>query len=89
MLPVNEILGKKPLPDNQIWNFAKENKYTILTFDEDFIDLQTLYSFPPKIIWLRTGNTSTNIITARLLRLETSIIDFVDNEDLGVYEIYL
>jgi predicted nuclease of predicted toxin-antitoxin system len=77
------------LPDNQIWSFAKINEYLILTFDEDFIDIQNLYSFPPKIIWLRTGNVSTAIIAARLLELEISIIDFIANDELGVYEIYL
>jgi len=89
ILPVNEIVGIKPLPDMDIWKFAKTNGYIILTFDEDFIEIYNLYSFPPKIIWLRTGNLSTITISDQLLALEQSIIDFIVNEELGVYEIYL
>ncbi|MGY3211006.1 DUF5615 family PIN-like protein [Mucilaginibacter sp. HD30] len=50
ILPVNEITPIERLSDRMIWQFAKANNYTILTFDEDFSDLQNLLSFPPKII---------------------------------------
>jgi len=89
ILPVNEIAGVKPLSDMAIWKFAKANDYLILTFDEDFIDIHNLYSFPPKIIWLRTGNINTSIISEQLLLLEQKILDFMLNDELGVYEIYL
>jgi predicted nuclease of predicted toxin-antitoxin system len=59
ILPSNEIKNQKKLTDFIIWQFAKANKYVILTFDEDFVELQNLYGYPPKIIWLRTGNVNT------------------------------
>lgn len=89
ILPVNEITGSKPMTDTQIWNFAKTNNYSILTFDEDFIDILNMYGFPPKIIWLRTGNVSTNFISVRLIQMEQAIRDFIVDPELGVYEIYL
>ncbi|WP_426669631.1 DUF5615 family PIN-like protein [Mucilaginibacter sp. McL0603] len=89
ILPANEIKKGERLSDLFIWKFAKENQYTILTFDEDFSELQNLYSFPPKIIWLRTGNISTEEICDRLTQLEKEIINFQINEDAGIYEIYL
>ena len=89
ILPVNEITGTKPMTDIQIWNFAKTNNYTILTFDEDFIDILNMYAFPPKIIWLRKGNVSTGVISARLIKLEQAIKDFILDSESGVYEIYL
>ena len=89
ILPANEIKKGQRLSDLVIWKFAKENQYTILTFDEDFSELQNLYSFPPKIIWLRTGNISTDEICDRLTQLEKEIIDFQVNESAGIYEIYL
>lgn len=52
-------LGLENFSDKQIWNFAKEESYSIVTFDSDFYDLVTLYGHPPKVIWLRMGNTST------------------------------
>jgi len=45
---------------HEIWRFAKENGYHIVTFDADFFDLVTLFGYPPKIIWLRLGNTASN-----------------------------
>lgn len=64
ILPANEIKPQERLTDFTIWQFAKTNQYTILTFDEDFWELQNLYSFPPKIIWLRTGNVNTQAIAS-------------------------
>ena len=89
VLPSNEISQGIRLTDLMIWQFAKTNNYTIVTFDEDFSELQNLYSFPPKIIWMRTGNVSTSEIAAILSKLETEIFKFLDDKELGVYEIYL
>jgi predicted nuclease of predicted toxin-antitoxin system len=89
ILPVNEIKHDERLTDFTIWKFAKSNNYTILTFDEDFAELQNLYSFPPKIIWMRTGNVSTNEIAAILVDNTDGITKFLNDIELGVYEIYL
>lgn len=89
VLPSNEIKPGSRLTDLMIWQFAKTNNYTVLTFDEDFSELQNLYSFPPKIIWMRTGNVSTSEIASILVKLEMDIIKFLNDDELGVYEIYL
>jgi len=39
VLPSNEINPGIRLTDLMIWQFAKANNYTILTFDEDFSEL--------------------------------------------------
>ena len=89
ILPANEIKPGQRSSDTTIWNFAKANQYHILTFDEDFAELQNLYSYPPKVIWLRTGNLSTGQIAAKLISLEKEIIAFLEAEELGIYEIYI
>ena len=38
--------------DLEIWKFAKENDFVIVTFDADFYDISILNGHPPKIIWL-------------------------------------
>jgi predicted nuclease of predicted toxin-antitoxin system len=49
--------------DRSIWEFAKKENYSIVTFDSDFFDLNLILGSPPKIIWLRIGNaTSEDII---------------------------
>jgi len=47
--------------DREIWNFAKSENYTIVTFDADFYDSATLFGHPPKVIWLRMDNNSLAI----------------------------
>jgi predicted nuclease of predicted toxin-antitoxin system len=89
ILPSNEINPGKRLDDYYIWNFARQNNYSILTFDEDFFEIQNIHSFPPKIIWLRTGNIATRLIAERLIALEQDIHSFLENKEMGIYEIYL
>lgn len=83
-------LGLENASDKQIWSFAKEHHFTIVTFDADFYDLANLLGHPPKIIWLRTGNTGTEHIAALLLEKAALIKEFIcqsDNEHLACLEI--
>ena len=76
--------------DQEIWNFATKEEFTIVTFDADFYDLVTLYGHPPKVIWLRIGNTSTDNLI-RVLQSHSEIIKaFVSDinyADIGCLEI--
>lgn len=84
-------LGLEGMTDKQLWNYAKKNNYTIVTFDADFSDLSNLYGFPPKIIWLRTGNKKTLELARLLLSKREIIQDFLDNSlynDFSCLEIY-
>ena len=75
---VNE-LSLQYISDKQIWNYAKENQFHIVTFDADFNDFVTLYGHPPKVIWLRLGNTSSQnlvrIITSHLNGITSFLTD--------------
>ena len=73
--------------DLAIWEFARKNDFCIVTFDSDFIDISTLRGFPPKIIWLRIGNTSTESIAERLRAEQASINDFLSNNEIAFLEI--
>ena len=48
--------------DTEVWSFASKNGFTIVSQDGDFFDLGVLKGAPPKVIWLRCGNTSTSNI---------------------------
>lgn len=75
------LLGLENSSDNDIWNYAKKNGYTIVTFDADFADIASIKGNPPKIIWLRTGNLTTKNITRLLKNHYKTIIDFIENSD--------
>ena len=67
--------------DSEIWKFARKNNFTIVTFDSDFYDLSVIKGIPPKIIWLRIGNTSTNNITKVLIENQDLIQEFIQGPD--------
>lgn len=79
--------GLTDASDISIFEFAKENEFTIVSFDSDFVNLVLLKGFPPKIIWLHTGNLTTNYIV-RLLEDNIEEIKFFINSELkGLLEI--
>ena len=63
--------------DEQIWAFATEGGYTIVTKDDDFRGMSLLRGAPPKVIWLVVGNTSTAEILRILLAHTTAIETFI------------
>lgn len=73
--------------DSEIWKYAKKNDCCIVTFDSDFIDLSALNGFPPKIIWLRTGNTSTDNIAKKLMDEHLKIIEFLNDKESAFFEL--
>lgn len=76
--------------DRKIWEFAKEQNYTIVTFDADFYDFVTLYGHPPKVIWLRLGNTTNQNLSSALENYAELIKAFVEDQqyqNIGCLEI--
>lgn len=68
--------------DSEIWLFAKTNAYAIVTFDSDFYDMSIINGHPPKIIWIRTGNLTTDEIALLLIKNKNAKESFLENKDL-------
>lgn len=68
--------GLSSADDQSIWEYAKKNNFLIISKDIDFHQLSFLYGHPPKIIWLRCGNVSTDDIEKIILQNITKIKDF-------------
>ncbi|MDX2285865.1 MAG: DUF5615 family PIN-like protein, partial [Bacteroidia bacterium] len=45
--------------DRQVWEFARQAQFAIITKDNDFNELSQLLGYPPYVIWIRRGNCST------------------------------
>ena len=67
-------LGLDQSPDQDVREYAYQNTFTIVTKDSDFGELNVLMGFPPKIIWIRQGNGSTQDIE-NLLRKSFGAIE--------------
>ena len=74
-------LGLNNASDFKIWEYAKKNGYTIVTFDADFNDLSLPFKHPPKLIWLRLGNTTTRNLVPFFIENKNQIIGFILNEE--------
>ncbi len=66
-LHVAEI-GLDTATDRDIWEYAGERGYVIVSKDSDFRQLALLFGPPPHVVWLRVGNASTGVIEALLQR---------------------
>lgn len=80
-------LGLENASDIEIFEFAKNNDYTIVTFDSDFVDLNVIKGFPPKIIWLKTGNLTTKSISELIHKNIPIIKNFLKSEENEILEI--
>ena len=74
--------------DWDIWQYAKLNDFTIVTFDADFFDITLLKGFPPKIVWLRTGNLTTQDIAERIILNHDNIVSMISNSNQSCIELY-
>jgi predicted nuclease of predicted toxin-antitoxin system len=77
-----------PARDTAIWQYAKDNGYTVITRDNDFSDLISIKGFPPKIILLRTGNCSRKFTADLLIRSKLAIEELLKVEGYGLLEIF-
>ena len=68
--------------DSLIWNYAKNNNFTILTFDEDFEELSYNLGFPPKVIIMKTSNLSTQEIEQILRKNLEHITMFIEQSKI-------
>ena len=54
--------------DEDVWEHARINGFTIVSKDSDFQQRSLLYGYPPKLVWLRIGNCTRQ----QLVQLITS-----------------
>ena len=74
-------LGLDMATDREIWDYAGEHGYSIVSKDSDFRQLAFLFGPPPKAIWLALGNATTAHVLDVLIRHQLVIEEFVRAED--------
>jgi predicted nuclease of predicted toxin-antitoxin system len=82
-----DLLGLNiPIEDKDIWNYALENEYIIITKDADFVDLLEMKGFPPKVVLLKTGNNNSRALI-ELLTNAKQILEDLERNNYGLLEI--
>lgn len=76
--------GLLQTPDREIWRFARENDFCIVSADADFYELATSSGHPPKVIWLK-GCDYPSAVAEEIIRSQSiRIIDFLQDEERSV-----
>ena len=70
-------VGLESASDSAVWDFAAREGFTIVTKDADFRQRSFLFGHPPKTIWIRLGNCSTDRIIDLLRRRSEHVSQFI------------
>ena len=62
--------------DSTVWDYALAHGFTIVSKDSDFQMRSIIDGHPPKVIWIRSGNGSTNDIENILRQFHNATTDF-------------
>jgi predicted nuclease of predicted toxin-antitoxin system len=73
--------------DRDIWLYAKENGFVIVTKDDDFHQISTLLGSPPKVVWIRLGNCRTADVASLLIDSFKVISAFYSDDEKALLAI--
>ena len=77
-------VGMKESQDVDIWDYAKDNGYVIVSKDLDFQQRSLLFGHPPKVDRLRVGNCTVQTIED-LLRRHSRVIHTFELDAMKSY----
>jgi predicted nuclease of predicted toxin-antitoxin system len=81
------VLGMQEADDVAIWQYARDRGFVIVTQDSDFNERSVLFGYPPKIVWLKCGNSSTANVLSLLRQHRADIVAFADDPETGCLEL--
>ena len=67
--------------DDAVWQYAAAQSFIIVSKDSDFHQLSFLRGHPPKVVWIRRGNCSTDEIESLLREHEADLHIFEQDAD--------
>jgi len=72
--------GLQAADDDTVWAYATEHGFAIVSKDADFHQRSFLFGHPPKVIWIRRGNCSTDEVAALLRAHHADLLTFDQSE---------
>jgi len=67
--------------DTDVWRYAAEHGYTIISKDADFHQRSLLFGGPPQVVWLRVGNCTVSETAAIVRERYVVIRRFIEESD--------
>lgn len=74
-------IGLRGAEDRQIWDYARNEGFAIVSKDTDFRERSYVEGAPPKIVWLDVGNAGAEAIEGLLRRERERVERFAASEE--------
>jgi predicted nuclease of predicted toxin-antitoxin system len=78
----------KSADDPVVWQYAKDNDFTIVSKDSDLHQRSFVLGHPPKLIWIRLGNCSTRDVEELLRHNFLLVTNFNADSDASFLVLY-
>ena len=75
------LVGLRGASDLALWDFAQRHGFIIVSKDTDFYQRSVLLGAPPKVVWLRIGNSPTATVADLLRSRYVTVRRFVEEQD--------
>ena len=79
--------GLESADDAAIWGQAARHGLVIVTKDADFHQRSFLFGAPPKVVWIRIGNCTTDEVVAVIRTRSADIRRFVADAEATFLEL--
>jgi len=77
-------MGLLQASDSEIWRFARENDFCIVSADADFYEMATSSGHPPKVVWLKGCDYPSSIAEELIRSQSIRIMEFLQDEERSV-----
>ncbi len=81
-------VGLDMADDAAVWNYAPANNFIIVSKDSDFHERSVFSGPPPKVVWIKRGNCSTEAIE-QLIRVHADDLTNLVTDDAARFLILL
>ncbi len=81
------LLKLESASDSEIWQYAKDNGFVIVSRDSDFQERSLVAGHPPQIVWLKIPNRSKTFVLNLLLEHRVEIEQALTEQNLACVEI--
>jgi predicted nuclease of predicted toxin-antitoxin system len=77
-------VGLDQAADIEAWEYARHHSFVLVSKNADFAEFSLLHGFPPKVIWLRVGNCTTEQVEDLLRHHQEAIQQLETDATIGI-----
>jgi predicted nuclease of predicted toxin-antitoxin system len=71
-----------------VWQYAREQDFTVVSKDADFSEISMQLGYPPKLIWLKIKNWSTDQVEELLRFGYSRIVELPEATERGILVLF-